>query len=359
MKRIPQSLRRCSMVLIAFVTSAGGCGGGRNADLARQAEERGDPAVAYDYYCRAAQDHRGSLTVADGLERTRPAAAAYWERLALTAADEGRYADAWRCWMRTIEIQPDHATAAQMIRQLETEHSTQIAAVREDWLKRGNTALPRAQLEPRRSVAKADAVRDSSPTEASQATTPAGSMARADGATLAARDPREPAPQPAKPPPRPRRPERSESQRKTREPTDKITARAADTSTDSAPGEEPVVHSERPAKRPAMHGGAPSLAGENTAFQVVRTYSLQDQRFPRTGDAIDGITLKLKDTDEDDGVIEVDVDLLKGGERIRKVRALRVGRSLTFRGASGQTYRMTIISAHHRTHTVRIGFRAE
>lgn len=357
MKRILQSLRRSSMVLIAFVASAGGCGGGRNADLARQAEERGDPAVAYDYYCRAAQDHRGSLTVADGLERTRPAAAAYWERLALTAADEGRYADAWRCWMRTIEIQPDHATAAQMIRQLETEHSTQVAAVCEDWLKRGNAALPRAQLEPKRTVA--DAGRGATPAESSSATTPGGSMARADGATLAARDPREPAPQPIQPQRRPRRPERSESQRKTREQTDKNTARAADTSTDSAPGEEPVAHSERPANNPTMHGGAPSLTGDKTAFEIVRTYSLRDQRFPRTGDAIDGITLKLKDTDEDDGVIEVDVDLFKGGERIRKVRELRVGRSLTFRGASGQTYRMTIISAHHRTHTVRIGYRAE
>lgn len=331
-----------------------GCGGGRNADLARQAEERGDPAVAYDYYCRAAQDHRGSLTVADGLERTRPAAAAYWERLALTAADEGRYADAWRCWMRTIEIQPDHATAAQMIRQLETEHSTRIATARDDWLKRGNAALPRAQLEPRRPVA--DAGRDTAPAESSRATTPAGSVASADGSTLAAR---EPAPQPEKPQPRPRRAESSATDRKPREPTAMNEARAADAASASVPEEEPIVHAERPVKKPAMQGGAPSLAGTETAFEIVRTYSLQDQRFPRTGDAIDGITLKLKDTDEDDGFIEVDVDLLKRGERIRKVRELRVGRSLTFRGASGRPYRMTIISAHHRTHTVRIGFRAE
>lgn len=329
-----------------------GCGGGRNADLARQAEERGDPAVAYDYYCRAAQDHRGSLTVADGLERTRPAAAAYWERLALTAADEGRYADAWRCWMRTIEIQPDHATAAQMIRQLETEHSTQIATARDDWLKRGNPALPKAQLEPRRTVA--DAGRGAAPAESSRATTPAGSVTSADSSTFAAR---EPVRQPAKPQPRPRRPESSAADRTPREPTAINAARSADAA--SLPEDEPVVYAERPVKKPAMQGGASSPAGSETAFEVVRTYSLHDQRFPRTGGAIDGITLKLKDTDEDDGIIEVDVDLLKGGERIRKVRELRVGRSLTFRGASGQTYRMTIISAHHRTHTVRIGFRAE
>lgn len=336
-----------------------GCGGGRNADLARQAEERGDPAVAYDYYCRAAQEHRGSLTVADGIERTRPAAAAHWERLALTAVDEGRHADAWRCWMRTIEIQPDHATAAQMIRQLETEHSTQVASAREDWLKRGNTALPRAQLEPRRSVAAADAVRDSSATESSQATTPAGSTAGANRSTLAARDPREPVPQPIKPQLRARRNESPVSQRKSREPTVERTQPPVDTVHDTEPEEEPVVQAERPVKKPSRQTGAPSLSGSETAFEVVQTYSLKDQRFPRTGDAIDGITLKLKDTDEDDGVIEIDADLLKGGERIRKVRELRVGRSLTFRGASGQTYRMTIISAHHRTHTVRIGFRAE
>lgn len=349
--------RSASIVSFVGILWLCGCGGGRNADLARQAEERGDPAVAYDYYCRAAQDHRGSLTVADGIERTRPAAAAHWERLALTAADEGRHADAWRCWMRTIEIQPDHATAAQMIRQLETEHSTQVAMAREDWLKRGNTALPRAQLEPRRSVA--DAGQGSVRSEPPRATPPADSSARVEGATLAARDPREPPRPPARPQPRPKRIEASEAERTSREPTAEQTPPPVDAAQDDAREEKAVAHSERPVKRPSRQAGAPSLSGSETAFEVVQTYSLKDQRFPRTGDAIDGIRLKLKDTDEDDGVIDVDADLLKGGERIRKVRELRVGRSLTFRGASGQTYRMTIISAHHRTHTVRVGFRAE
>ncbi len=249
--------------------------------------------------------------------------------------------------MRTIEIQPDHATAAQMIRQLEAEHSMQIASAREDWLQRGNASLPRAQLEPRRAVA--DARRDPAPDD---------SEAKPAGETLAARDLREsraPARQPSKPQPRARRTGSSKTDRTQRESTAERQIDAAV----PAPMDEPVDDAERPARTPPKQGDAARPAASDAAFEVVRTYSLHDQRFPRTGDAIDGITLKLKDTDEDDGVIEVDVDLFKSGERIRKVRELRVGRSLTFRGASGQTYRMTIISAHHRTHTVRIGFRAE
>src|SRR5205814_1881389 len=55
--------------------------------------------------------------------------------------DEGQYDDAWRMLMKALEIEPDSAPTAKMIRQLETQQAPQVAAARADWLSRGNVAL--------------------------------------------------------------------------------------------------------------------------------------------------------------------------------------------------------------------------
>src|SRR6185295_387812 len=119
---------------LLFPVLLSGCAGGQYHSAGRTAEVRNDPAGAYDQYWHAAASNPGNGAAADGMNRTRAAAAAYWERSGLAALDDERYEDAWRCFMRVLDIQPDHATAAQMIRQLEQTQPTRVATVREEYV---------------------------------------------------------------------------------------------------------------------------------------------------------------------------------------------------------------------------------
>lgn len=171
-----------------------GCGGGEYFKLGQKAEQKGDSATAYDQYARAAAQHR-SGAVADALARTRHAATAQAERAGLEAMDEERYDDAWRAFMRTLDIQPDHATAVELVHQLERDYPEEIASAKRDWLIRGSASLsvartrqlamaspPPPVLEP--TLPPARLVRDQSVVEKTKATPETRSAPKVEIASL-------------------------------------------------------------------------------------------------------------------------------------------------------------------------------
>lgn len=284
---------------LALVLVSEGCGGTRFYRAGRAAEKKEDWATAYKEYCRAAERYRSNGIVANGLARVRPAAAAQAERAGLTAMDEGRYDDAWRSFMRALDIQPDHANAAQLVRQVECDHSEQIASARNDWLARGSATL-------------------SSPPQQALAMAPASPRSRRERAASPATPARE------------------------------TTLADSSPSADDEPGETDTTAAP---VRPRPFESGPVAPAETQVFLSVHTLSLKDRRYARLALA-DGIGVRLKDT-EGDG--EADLDLFDGKKRIMKVRDLELGRSQTFRGKSGTLYRLTLISVTHTSRTVRLG----
>ncbi|MEE8384658.1 MAG: hypothetical protein V3S01_01920 [Dehalococcoidia bacterium] len=139
---------------VGLVVGGAGCSG-KTYRVGRKAESRGEVHVAYDKYRLAAREHPGSGAVASGIKRTGPSAAGFWESQARAAMEEGRFTDAWRMWMRVLEISPNHYEAPGIIRQLHSQHASEIADARADWLRRGSASL--ALAEPRRVMAQADA----------------------------------------------------------------------------------------------------------------------------------------------------------------------------------------------------------
>ena len=91
---------------------------------------------------------------------------------------------------------------------------------------------------------------------------------------------------------------------------------------------------------------------EPPGFTSIHTLSLNDRRYSRMALSVDGIGVRVKDT-ESSGV--ADLDLFDGKKRIQKIRDLEVGRSQTFRGKSGALYRVTLLGVHHKSRTVRLG----
>lgn len=301
--------RKTASVLwtIALAAAFAGCDGGKSYRLGKTAEKKGDSAEAYDHYVRAASKLRSGI-VANGLERTRDDAAAQSERAGLAAMDEGRYDDAWRLFMRTLDIQPGHATAAQLVRKLENEHPDAIAAVRHEWMMRGAVAL---------SAPKDQVLTLAKPPAATPESDPASTKIEpAPASVMASAAPPRSIPAPS---------EAGEGRRT----------------------EPPTEHGRQSDSRPI----APPDHGE---FLAIHTLSLKDRRYPRMAIAVEGIGVKLKDTD-DDG--EVDLDLFDGNKRFQKVRDLETGRSQTFQAKSGELYRLTVLAVHHKSRTVKIGLK--
>jgi hypothetical protein len=98
----------------------------------------------------------------------------------------------------------------------------------------------------------------------------------------------------------------------------------------------------------------PSRATRYGEFEVLQTLSKKNHRFPKRAEIMNGIIVKLKDTDDD---LDADLDLYESGHRIKKIRGLEIGRSKTFKDHSGKRYSLTVLSIHHKSHTVRIGIK--
>ena len=292
-------------VLLTLVSLAGGCAGGKAYRQGRAAEKRGDAHLAYEYYYSAAERNPDNSTVAAAIKRVAPTAATYWHSQARIAWTEGRYPDAWRMAMRGLEIRPDHPGALELIRQLETQHPTTVASAKQAWSRRGSKAL-----------VSADQAR-SVPGEGSKGADGRDSVAMATHAAGGSASGRSSA----------------ETER----------AAQADGRSGREPGESPRNRAKR-SRGPARH----------IKFPIIRTLSKKDERYDRRMKAVDGIAIKLRDTDDD---LDVDLDLLKGDKRIQKIRELRIGGSKLFQGRSGTWYRLTVLDIRHKTRTVRLSIK--
>ncbi len=368
-----RTLARVSLVVVVGATLSG-CSVGRSFNEGRRAEQRGEPHVAYDQYCKAAATTRGGGPAA-GMARVRASASAYWESQALLEMDAGNYGEAWRMLMKALDIQPNSTTTAQLIRQVELQHNDQIAAARSEWMRRGNVALASALKPPRRErvepapleptapekpsdevpqVAMArPAPGPSNPKETNDATTPPTANSRSSRRPTEIPERENPIDEPviAEPDPVNQEP----SVRLTPAPVDQppgkpIVKPTTQRPDDDRPREKPVTR--KPARPPIRK----QEVRENgkSEFIVMESMSLKDKSLARGMSAIEGITILLRDTDDDD---EADFDLYVGKERMKKVRGLKLGRSAVFSGPSGTLYRLTILGIHHKSQTVRVGIR--
>jgi hypothetical protein len=383
--RCTQARRRPRWLVLLPCLAACHCAGGRHYDLARQAEKRGQPQEAYDHYCKAAAARPGSGGVADGLARVRPGAAAYWESQALAEMDAGRYADAWRLLMRCLSIQPDHSTAPKLIRQLEAQHPDVIAQARDEYLRRGTIALavgpparpvpeqlamatPRpgaaaiaAPPEPARSF---DPIPFDPPTSAEPAKSPeppppaeAGAAEAKDKPVEAPPAPPEPADiappvvavEPAAPAVEPESPAAPAASAETVAPPEPPPATPEPAGIRRLPDVHITVQPEaEPPPRPAR----PAFSASRGEFMIITTLSRRDRLYARSARLVDGVEVRLKDTEAD---LEANFDLYCGKKRIKKIRDLTIGRSQIFEGVSGRLFRLTLLGIHHKSRTVRIG----
>ncbi len=356
--------RRLCLVLACFLLHLTGCGGGERYRIGREAEKRGDASKAYDEYRGDAVKHHGSGAVAAALERIVPAAAAESESAALTAMDQGRHADAWRLFMRTLEIQPNHPDAPQLIRRLETDHSAEIAEARAEWLRRGWTALAYRPAEPPETVAPVPEITLAQRENTSNPGLPHGDSLATIRQTT--NQPTQSDSDPSSPPPASNDASAQSTNRIYAAPPpadsalDPVPTLTDNASPPSAPGsagglDADVGPAAPPAdsmpKKPAPLKPTARPGGE---YLVVHTVSERDRRYPRIVLAVDGIKMEIRDTDDD---LEVDLDLFDGDRRIKKIRDLPLGGSQTFRGRSGVLYRLTVLAIHHKSHTARIGIK--
>jgi hypothetical protein len=342
-------------------------------------------------------EHNDSGEVASSLERVRPGASAYWESQGLLQMDAGKYDDAWRMLMKSLEIQPDSATTAKLIRQLEAQHSDQVATARIEWLHRGGPALASAlrgqrneqpaeslnqlsneQAQESQVAVAAPSVLQPQPTDvfekkietdeehrASKSLAVTGAVASPPPVAIAAADPEKrsrrtvmPAPSDTdKPVTKAAFPEKRGERALTRaEPQTAARVRPVRPKLrESVNKMEPPPIAEQPLddfRKPSR----PAISTAMGDFLAIQTLSLKDRSYPRSMAMMDGVEVRLNDTDAD---LTADFNLYAGKSRVKKIRDMRIGRSQIFAGVSGNLYRLTLLGIHHKSRTVRVGIKPE
>jgi hypothetical protein len=87
-------------------------------------------------------------------------------------------------------------------------------------------------------------------------------------------------------------------------------------------------------------------------FLMTFILSAEDDKLSRRREAMDGVTVELKDTDDDPCA---DFDLLFGKNRFAKAREVSPNQSVTFSGASGRRFRLIVLAVNDDSETVRFG----
>lgn len=373
-------------------------------DLGRRAELVGDYHRAYDLYVRAASSNPSSRMLSLAIARVAPQAANYWEDQAHRAADQGRYADAWRMFMRVLEIRPDHPSAPHLIRRLERDHPEEVGPVRLAWLKWGADVLTSPSLR------LADARESGSKAPSSPPSTDRGRRGMQASAwqreSFASVDRRVPPTQMESPEPAVGSPTRAREGGGPRE--REVAAgrrpevRSSDVEATSKPlaqeaaGQSVVVSSEGvggvseqtglrevagltsqpanprsavvPDTQSAMRDGEGRSAGgrgtggvpgyrtlPSSVYLVIRTLSRKDRRFPNKLEVLDGLTIEVRDTDDNP---DADYNVHLGGERIRKLKGVRIGEPRMVVGRSGRVYEIVLLNIIDERQTIRFGVRA-
>lgn len=321
---MPWQLRTLILAILAICTAAG-CGPSRTAHRAQRHERAGRYHLAYDLYCQAAGRRPSSRSFAAGIARVAPGASRYWENRAHQALQAGDYETAWKHLMHVLTIRPDHPSAAELIRKLERDHPAQIADARRAYLLGGQTAL---------------VVKGPPPPAPGRRQRPPGDRVALgdDGAA-------QPRPEPDEPPessPAAQTPAVFEQPLQPK-------AGSQQTPEPSAAGRHRASSEHRPAPRP---GGPHDRDG---GYLVIATVSRKDRRFRKMVETIDGIFVKVKDTDPGP---DADMHVYLGRKRIKKVQDWRPQHRVRVEGRSGRAYEIVILRIDDATETVRFGVRA-
>lgn len=306
-----------------------GCRTSPGVRLAREAERDGKPVRAYELYCEAAEDHRRSRRIAAALRRLVPEVAAHYEAQAKQALTRKEYAEAWRLYIRVLEVQPHHPTAVQSIRQLEANHAQAIAQVKRDWRERGSKWLALAA----EGTVQRPTERPVPPPVGRR--TEAPSLADADTVAQNRRKPMNPIKQR---PPQGRR---------------AATSRPASGSPHVGSKTKPSFSSPSTALRRAPATTRPSKT-DGEGYLVARTLSRRDDRFPERSALLDGLVAELEETD---GTPSADLTISLDGRRVAQFHRLGENHIRRLRGRSGFGYDLIVISIEHPRRTIRLGLR--
>ncbi len=357
------------LTLVVAVASGGGCAGGPGYPKARKAERAGDYSAAYDAYCSAIRDRPSSATASFALRRVAPLAAREAEQRAHAALDEGRPIEAWRLFMRVLEIQPDHPSAAQLIRRIERDYPSDTRQARARWERDGAIRVARAaprsadtsnrpkeRSDDRVAVAdppQRDEVDRSSPPAPALPTqdVPVTPALRTDDSKppvapkTAAAAPTAPEAASSQPTAGPKQGARSASRKPVRE---KLQAKPqpapqARDASDDRTHRFGIRH-----RTPAQPTTPPKRR-----YVARAIISRDDDRYEKSAELADGIAVEIRDTDEDP--LDADIDIYRGMKRIAKHRDVRVGRAIPVMGRSGKRYFVRIITIRDATETITVG----
>lgn len=378
------SIRRRALPALALAFAASlfsGCATGRDYEMGQKAERSGDAHLAYDAYCRAASQNPDNTVIKSAIKRVTPKAADYWEKQGHLAVSQKRYPDAWRSFMRVLEIRPDHPSAAMVVRQLEQEHPTEVAFARQDYEQRGARSLVmssdggKATGAPVGGTMQA-AQRGSSPDlgmeddvyvppgRGRMPPPPPPPTAGKYGAQTGAGTSFAAAPVSAQPSP----------YNSSTEPM--ISSPAPMSSTQAPIPYNPPVssYSQNQPYAPAAPAPiapapprsqfnytaappppAPSVVTANVGppagYMVVRTLSKEDRRYARRREFVDGVAIRLDGVDDYD----CDLELYMGGVRVVEINDIRINQSVRFVGQTGRQFLLTVLDIRESTETVRIG----
>ena len=322
------------VLVLGTVTSQSGCVSS-TVRRGMQAERAGADHVAYDHFRAAAARDPDSRTAAAGIRRTSEGAARHWEDRAHKALEAGDHAAAWKHLMHVLAIRPDHPSAADLVRKLEEEHPGELGRARDAWLARGERALVVAEPAERPGPGPAEPAVTGAPGEAVAEAAPE-TPAPPRTERVAERPGRQVARPPAEPPRERRRVEVRPPRRQPPRPERRAGERRF----------PPTEH--RPGPRPtAEHGRRRELL-------VTGIVSHEDRRYPRMTETLDGLFVRVRDTDDDP---DADLEVFLGRQRIAKKKNMRVGDGLTVVGHSGRRYVVVVLSIYDETETVRFGIR--
>ena len=229
--------------------------------------------------------------------------------------------------MRSLSIRPDRELVARSIHRLQRAHPEATAEARRAYLVQGPSVLsdiPPPSPSPQEETMFGEAL------ARAEATTPRD--VRADPPPI------EVTPEPATPADQPV--ERSAAEAPDDREPETSEQHTADRSTSHRPGPRPSVsHDGHKKHRPYLFTGI---------------VSRDDRRYPRKRSTIDGISVKVLDTDPEP---DADMAIYVGRRRVAKLKDWRPGWRARVRGRSGRYYEIVITKIEDRRETVHFGVR--
>jgi hypothetical protein len=270
-----------------------------------KAEKAGQFDVAYDLYCQAAAENPSSRAAAKGIARVATRAARCWENRARQAVRDEDHVTAWKHYMRSLIIWPENKSVVEQIRRLERDHTEAVADARFAWLREGEKTLLVAEPPPDKSLP------GSPPGQA------VASAERRPAAVPPARK-TEPSPPPKK-------------------------------ATPANPNPRPPMTGQLPVAKP------PKARISYQRFLLTATISRDDKRHPKMVKALDGLYVKVRDTDPRP---DADLVVYRGNIRVGEKKDMTVGDWIAAKGRSGQRYQIVVLAIADETETVLFGIRA-